>query len=349
MAALPDDWETAYETYSTRLDEKPHDHHTLCNRSFVLLRLNRLEEALDDADHCVNVNPDAAKGHLRRAQALEKLDRKTEALAAAKKAVRLEPTDDAARKLLLKLDDGFRAGISVLHQLLHDAADRRAAVASMLHQRDILAEKWARLDVGARRKLVTRMLSKGFDEIKTAFLDHFRPLEAVVNDAGVDIGLLQQELLAANVVLMTDAVDDATLADAKGRDEPPVLRYVLAAAENRENSPQVCGDAMTALIDSYRFPPFREHPQADRYSNDLIKAQRTTLCLVVSHLLLGGDGLPTITPRHHHRDDGKRPDEKRDDDDDDDRRSDYGDDDWECSSSEEEETKTSGGGSSSAN
>lgn len=316
-------WQESYSAYSRRLAQKPNDQATLCNRSFVLLRLNRYEEALADARRCVEAGPDLAKGHLRCAQALDKLERHREALTAVARAVHLDPEDAVACKLLLKVDNGLQAGLRLLQKLVQDADDRRTAVRAMLDQTETFTRKWAQLDLESRRKLVVRMLSKGFEEIKCAFIEHFEPLETASEQA-VSLSLLQQEVLVANIILMSDAVDERNLfADCDPHDNdkvdraeslprshktrcesaPPMLRYIIAASENRENSRDFCGDGMSSLMDNYMFPPFRNHPQGYRYSADLIRAQRSTLCLVVSHLLLGGDGLPTVTPRSKNPDD----------------------------------------------
>lgn len=321
--AEAEEWQESYSAYSRRLAQKPNDQATLCNRSFVLLRLNRYEEALQDARRCVETGPDLAKGHLRCAQALDKLERQREALNAVTKAIHLDPNDAVACKLLLKVDKGLQAGLRVLQKLVQDAEDRRTAVRAMLDQSDNFTRKWAQIDIESRRKLVVRMLSKGFEEIKCAFIEHFEPLETASEQA-VSLSLLQQEVLVANIILMSDAVDERNLlADSDSDEEhkvdraeslprsyktrcgsaPRMLRYIIAASENRENSRDFCGDGMSNLMANYSFPPFRNHPQGHRYSADLIRAQRSTLCLVVSHLLLGGDGLPTATPRSNNPDD----------------------------------------------
>lgn len=290
-----DEWEADYQAYSKRLEDKPNDHHTLCNRSFVLLRLDRYSEALADAERCLSVDNNFAKGHLRRAQALDKLERSREALEALLHSLRLDARDKSSLKLLLKLDEGLRSGLDALHRLQRGVADRRSAVRNMMscHADDVFAEKWSRLETESRRKLVVRMLTKGFEEIKTAFVESFRT---------VDYAGLQQELLAVNVVLMSDLVDqanhDEVFKDGSPRAECGMLRRIVAVAEDRENTAQLCGEGMAHLMQSYRYPPFRHHPDGDVFSNKLIQAQRSTLCLVVSHLLLGGDGLPTVSPIH---------------------------------------------------
>lgn len=277
------EWEHALDAYSRRLEDKPADSQTLCNRSFVLLRLERCEEALTDAERCAQVAPACAKGHLRRAQALDRLNRRREALHAVNRALKLDPTDDVARKLRLRVDVHMHAGLEVVERLQKDADDRRQAVRALLPNNRFV-DKWKRVAVEERRRLVLRMLAKGFQAIKTVYMDAFQ------DDATT---ICQQELLAANVVLMADALD--ALDDDDNDDKPPMLRYIVAVAEDRENDAKVCGCGMTALMENYRFPFFRDHPRGDHHSVDLVKAQRSTLFLVLANLLLGGDGLPSVT------------------------------------------------------
>ena len=286
------EWLEALDAYSKRLIDKPTDHLTLCNRSFVLVKLERYDEALEDADRCIASKEDFAKGFLRRGQALEKLGCKSEALGAVIQSLKLDSTDDGAVQLLHKVDDQLRAGLAVTQRLLDDAKDRRNAVRGTLHSVETFQEKWGRLDLETREKLVLRMLAKGLDEIKSVFLEYFHP-----QNHNTDV-LLQREILAAAIVVSSD-ISNALAID----DEPEMLKYIYAVADNEENAPKFCGDGMASIMASYQFPPFRHHPKSDTISADLIQAQRSTLCLIVTHFLLGGDGLPTATPRRHTNDD----------------------------------------------
>ena len=99
--SMEDDWGVALQTYTKRLEKKPRDCATLCNRAFVLIRLERFDEALVDAELCVSVEPEFAKGYTRLAQALEPSDRKR-ALAACVTALKLDREDQTARKLLTR-------------------------------------------------------------------------------------------------------------------------------------------------------------------------------------------------------------------------------------------------------
>ncbi|XP_068241354.1 LON peptidase N-terminal domain and RING finger protein 3 [Palaemon carinicauda] len=74
-----EDFEQAVNLYAEAVDHAPKDHLLLSNRSHVLHTLGRAEEALDDADAAVKCQPEWAKGHFRRAMALNSLGRYEEA------------------------------------------------------------------------------------------------------------------------------------------------------------------------------------------------------------------------------------------------------------------------------
>jgi len=69
------------------------------NRALCFFKLNRLQEAADDADRCVALKPDFVKGYLRGAMALRALERPAEALALLKRA----PVNDEACSLAAEI------------------------------------------------------------------------------------------------------------------------------------------------------------------------------------------------------------------------------------------------------
>ena len=306
-ADMVDDWEAAVKSYTKRLEAKPRDCSTLCNRAFVLVRLERYAEALADAELCVSIEPDFAKGHTRLAQALEPSDR-PRALDACARALELDPRDAMAAKMLTRLDDSLVAGLRARRQLAEAAEERRDGVRDLRHKGPEFARKWALLAREDRRKLVMRMLTRAFNEIKAAFLECFEPLEDVQGFPPgflVTVDALQSELLAVNLVLMSDVLSDEILEDAPAGESPggdlddlergpPMLRFIAQAAGGRECGEKCCGPGMFAMMAQYRFAAFKRHPDAAELSRNLIEAQRSTLCLVICHMLLGGDGLPTL-------------------------------------------------------
>ena len=60
----------AVQCYSDALNLTPHDPVILSNRSVSYLKLNQYDKALHDAEQCVSVKQDWAKGHFRKVAAL---------------------------------------------------------------------------------------------------------------------------------------------------------------------------------------------------------------------------------------------------------------------------------------
>lgn len=75
-------YEQAIESYSNSLSRVGHDHITLCNRSFVYMKMNKFSRALADADEAILYQPFWAKAYFRRAVALRALERRQEAIVA---------------------------------------------------------------------------------------------------------------------------------------------------------------------------------------------------------------------------------------------------------------------------
>lgn len=92
------DWQQAADSYTAALELDGKDnvdageydatsrlaHVLLSNRSAAYAQLSKYDEALADADRVVELHPKWAKGHNRRALALSKLDKKSEAALAKK-------------------------------------------------------------------------------------------------------------------------------------------------------------------------------------------------------------------------------------------------------------------------
>merc|ERR1719506_1494368 len=70
------------------------------HRSAALLKMGKLEAALDDADAALKCNPMYAKGYLRKGQALSVIGRVDLALEAMEKAVALDPANESLRDAL---------------------------------------------------------------------------------------------------------------------------------------------------------------------------------------------------------------------------------------------------------
>lgn len=75
----------------------------LNNRAATLIQMQRFEEAIQDADVAILLNPKYAKAFVRRSSAFEKTERTEEALRDSKRALELEPSNRAYRKSVARL------------------------------------------------------------------------------------------------------------------------------------------------------------------------------------------------------------------------------------------------------
>jgi len=102
------DFKTAIEWYSKAIAEYDQDHTYFSNRSASYLQLGQRDEALSDAQKCVNLKPDWMKGHYRMGQALFELGRFADALAAYNAALRLDPQSSDLRQCQRKCEEEIR-------------------------------------------------------------------------------------------------------------------------------------------------------------------------------------------------------------------------------------------------
>ena len=151
-AAALEEYGEDVASYSKRLDEKPADCATLCNRAFCYVKLGKFEEARKDAEACIASDETFARGHTRLAQALERSDRPA-ALRACRRALALDRDDAMALKLLTTLDLDVAAGLRVKKRLADAVEDRRDAVRGALSKGEAapFCKKWAKLDEKSRK------------------------------------------------------------------------------------------------------------------------------------------------------------------------------------------------------
>ena len=156
-AAALEEYGEDVASYSKRLDEKPADCATLCNRAFCYVKLGKFEDARRDAEACIAADESFARGHTRLAQALERSDRPA-ALRACRRALALDRDDAMALKLLTTLDLDVAAGLRVKKRLADAVEDRRDAVRGALSKGEAapFCKKWAKLDEKSRKQLVER-------------------------------------------------------------------------------------------------------------------------------------------------------------------------------------------------
>ena len=82
-------------TEAISLDDSQHALYS--NRAACFLKLSRYAQAREDAEACVRLAPEFAKGHFRLALALQAEDKFPEACAAFTKTLNLEPNNKEAQ------------------------------------------------------------------------------------------------------------------------------------------------------------------------------------------------------------------------------------------------------------
>jgi hypothetical protein len=92
--------EGAIEAYSSGIELEAENHTLWSNRSAAHMQLGQADEALADAQECVRLSPEWAKGRLRLGTALCRLERFPEAVATFSAAVELEPGNAHLLKML---------------------------------------------------------------------------------------------------------------------------------------------------------------------------------------------------------------------------------------------------------
>lgn len=69
------------------------------NRSAALLKLNKVQKALADADDCIKLRSDWDKGFFRKAAVLEAMGKYAESLEFYKQAEKIDPKEETTRKV----------------------------------------------------------------------------------------------------------------------------------------------------------------------------------------------------------------------------------------------------------
>ena len=91
-------YQKAIECYTKALKLKPQSHLLYSNRSAAYNKLEKYyEEALSDALHCISLSPLFARGHYRKASALNELGKSNEAIAAADEGYKLCGSDNICK------------------------------------------------------------------------------------------------------------------------------------------------------------------------------------------------------------------------------------------------------------
>ena len=93
-------YEDALKFYSAALKLRPTEHTIYSNRSLAHLRVGKVEEALSDADKCVQLCPNFARGHMRRAVSLNVLQKYDNAKEAAVTGYLLRGSDSIGKECI---------------------------------------------------------------------------------------------------------------------------------------------------------------------------------------------------------------------------------------------------------
>lgn len=111
-------YEDALECYSSALKLRSTEHTVFSNRSLAYLRLGKLEDAFSDACRCVEICPEFARGHMRKAVALNMLRRYEEARKASVAGYLLRGSDSISKECIsqwltatkMLFDDYYKSG-----------------------------------------------------------------------------------------------------------------------------------------------------------------------------------------------------------------------------------------------
>lgn len=87
------EFKEAIDCYTEALKLQPRNHLLLSNRSAAFIKLTMYDKALRDAVDCLAIAPDFARGHLRKASALNGLQRFADALVVAEEGYKLRASD----------------------------------------------------------------------------------------------------------------------------------------------------------------------------------------------------------------------------------------------------------------
>ena len=90
-AFVAKDFPKAIEHFTNAIGENPQDHALYSNRSACYYSTQEFEKALEDADKCIEVKEDWAKGYMRRGLALAGQNKLEDAIDAYEKGLSLEP------------------------------------------------------------------------------------------------------------------------------------------------------------------------------------------------------------------------------------------------------------------
>ena len=86
-------FDKAVEFYTLALEENPSDHTILGNRSAAFHKMSSYDKALEDAEKCISIKGDWAKGYQRKALALHGMKKLDDSIAAYKEGLTHDPAN----------------------------------------------------------------------------------------------------------------------------------------------------------------------------------------------------------------------------------------------------------------
>jgi len=110
-------WKEAAEHYTKALAQDPFDHVFYSNRSACYAESEEFEKALNDAERCIALNPQFAKGYSRQAHALFHVGRYIDMEEAAKRGLDVDPSSLALQDLLKQAQVETREPLAVQKQM----------------------------------------------------------------------------------------------------------------------------------------------------------------------------------------------------------------------------------------
>ncbi|ETN74393.1 tetratricopeptide repeat protein [Necator americanus] len=97
----------ALECYEQAVVTKPDNAILFANYAAILLRLDRVEEALKNANHAITLDPKWAKGYYRRGEALRRLNDLLPAVVSLSEGVAVDPTNKIIVDALIDVSQEF--------------------------------------------------------------------------------------------------------------------------------------------------------------------------------------------------------------------------------------------------
>lgn len=102
------DYEKAIALYSSGIEKEPDNYQLYSNRSLAYFKLGKYDNAKQDANEVITLNPKFIKGYFRRANALLKLRKPSLGIIDVLKGLELEPNNEELKKLLNTLKQSLK-------------------------------------------------------------------------------------------------------------------------------------------------------------------------------------------------------------------------------------------------